>query len=100
MNFAERVTQLEPEGAYEVLARAQALEAAGRDIIHLEIGQPAFLRHLLKHGTGHRLLDWSAGHAGRHRQGGGFRACPDDDTGGRGSGGPRHRPVRGGCGRG
>lgn len=40
MNFAERVTQLEPEGAYEVLERAQALEAAGRDIVHLEIGQP------------------------------------------------------------
>ena len=40
MDFAERVTTLEPEGAYTVLARAQALEAAGREIIHLEIGQP------------------------------------------------------------
>jgi aspartate/methionine/tyrosine aminotransferase len=40
MPFAERVTHLTPEGAYVVLARAQALEAAGRDIVHLEIGQP------------------------------------------------------------
>lgn len=40
MSFAERVRSLEPEGAYQVLAQAQALERAGRDIIHLEIGQP------------------------------------------------------------
>ncbi|HEY7076687.1 MAG TPA: pyridoxal phosphate-dependent aminotransferase [Solirubrobacteraceae bacterium] len=30
------------EGAFAVLARARALEAAGRDIVHLEIGQPDF----------------------------------------------------------
>jgi len=42
MTFAHRVTGLEPEGAYAVLARAQALEAGGSDIIHLEIGQPDF----------------------------------------------------------
>jgi aspartate aminotransferase len=40
MDFAERVRGLAPEGAYHMLARAQALEAAGRSIIHLEIGQP------------------------------------------------------------
>jgi aspartate/methionine/tyrosine aminotransferase len=40
MTFAERVTHLAPEGAYQMLARAQALEAKGREIIHLEIGQP------------------------------------------------------------
>jgi aspartate/methionine/tyrosine aminotransferase len=40
--FAERVMGLEAEGAYAVLARAQALEARGREIIHLEIGQPDF----------------------------------------------------------
>jgi aspartate aminotransferase len=40
VEFAERVKHLAPEGAYFMLARAQALEAAGRDIIHLEIGQP------------------------------------------------------------
>lgn len=40
MQFADRVTRLEPEGAYHMLARAQALEAAGHQVIHLEIGQP------------------------------------------------------------
>ncbi len=39
-DFADRVKNLAPEGAYHMLARAQALEAAGRTIIHLEIGQP------------------------------------------------------------
>jgi len=40
--FANRVSQLESEGAYAVLARSQALEAQGRTILHLEIGQPDF----------------------------------------------------------
>lgn len=40
MQFAERVSTLEPEGAYHMLARAQQLESEGREIIHLEIGQP------------------------------------------------------------
>jgi aspartate/methionine/tyrosine aminotransferase len=40
--FTDRVNSLEPEGAYAVLAQAQALEAQGRDIIHLELGQPDF----------------------------------------------------------
>ena len=40
MLFAKRTEHLEPEGAYHMLARAQALEAEGREIIHLEIGQP------------------------------------------------------------
>jgi aspartate aminotransferase len=41
-NFADRVLPLQAEGAYAVLARAQALEAQGRKILHLEIGQPDF----------------------------------------------------------
>ncbi len=40
MDFAKRVNDLAPEGAYYMLARAQAMEAEGREIIHLEIGQP------------------------------------------------------------
>ncbi len=40
MTFADRVASLQAEGAYHMLARAQALEAEGRRIIHLEIGQP------------------------------------------------------------
>jgi aspartate/methionine/tyrosine aminotransferase len=42
MSFARRIAYLKAEGAYAVLARAQALEAQGREIIHLEIGQPDF----------------------------------------------------------
>ncbi len=42
MKYASRIHHLEPEGAYYVLARAQSLEASGRKIIHLEIGQPDF----------------------------------------------------------
>ncbi len=42
MRFAQRTGHLRPEGAYQVLARSQKLEAAGRDIIHLEIGEPDF----------------------------------------------------------
>jgi len=40
--FTNRVSSLQPEGAYAVLDRAQALEAQGRKILHLEIGQPDF----------------------------------------------------------
>ncbi|MEW6580798.1 MAG: pyridoxal phosphate-dependent aminotransferase [Chloroflexota bacterium] len=42
MAFAQRIANLRAEGAYQVLARAQELERAGRDIIHLEIGEPDF----------------------------------------------------------
>jgi aspartate aminotransferase len=42
VRFAHRIAHLRAEGAYAVLARAQALEQAGREIIHLEIGQPDF----------------------------------------------------------
>ncbi len=40
MVYANRTNHLQAEGAYFVLAQAQALEAEGKDIIHLEIGQP------------------------------------------------------------
>ncbi len=42
MPFTSRTAHLKPEGAYQVLARANQLEAAGKDIIHLEIGQPDY----------------------------------------------------------
>jgi aspartate/methionine/tyrosine aminotransferase len=41
--WAQRVADLRAEGAYHVLAQAQALEAEGRSIIHLEVGEPDFL---------------------------------------------------------
>ena len=40
--FTDRVTHLEAEGAYAVLARALEMERAGREILHLELGQPDF----------------------------------------------------------
>lgn len=40
--FAERMSRLGTEGAFEVLARAKHLEAQGKDIVHLEIGEPDF----------------------------------------------------------
>jgi aspartate/methionine/tyrosine aminotransferase len=42
MRFAERMKRLGTETAFEVLAKARKLEAAGRDIVHLEIGEPDF----------------------------------------------------------
>ena len=40
--LADRMTELGTETAFEVLARANALAAQGRDIINLGIGQPDF----------------------------------------------------------
>ena len=41
-SVTEAVARLGTEGAFAVLARARALEATGRDVIHLEIGEPDF----------------------------------------------------------
>ena len=40
--FAERMQGLGTETAFEVLAKAKALEKEGREIVHLEIGEPDF----------------------------------------------------------
>ena len=42
MKLAERMSRLGTETAFEVLAKARGLEREGRDIIHLEIGEPDF----------------------------------------------------------
>ncbi len=42
MHVASRISNLGTETAFEVLARAKTLEAQGRQIIHLEIGEPDF----------------------------------------------------------
>ncbi|HSJ80396.1 MAG TPA: aminotransferase class I/II-fold pyridoxal phosphate-dependent enzyme, partial [Thiobacillus sp.] len=39
---AARMAGIAPFHVMDILARAQALEAAGRDVIHLEIGEPDF----------------------------------------------------------
>ena len=42
MKLAQRMARLGNETAFEVLAKAQQLEAEGKHIIHLEIGEPDF----------------------------------------------------------
>ena len=42
IKLANRMSNLGTETAFEVLVKARALEAQGRDIIHLEVGEPDF----------------------------------------------------------
>ena len=42
MKLASAMARLGTETAFEVLVRARALEAKGKDVIHLEIGEPDF----------------------------------------------------------
>jgi len=42
MELARRMQQLGTETAFEVLAKAKQLEAKGKEVIHLEIGEPDF----------------------------------------------------------
>ena len=42
MRIAARMSTIGTESAFEVSARARALEAQGRSIIYLQIGEPDF----------------------------------------------------------
>ncbi|MEW6132512.1 MAG: pyridoxal phosphate-dependent aminotransferase [Pseudomonadota bacterium] len=42
MNISRRARAIAPFHVMDILARARALEAQGRDIIHLEVGEPDF----------------------------------------------------------
>jgi len=42
MNFARRMERLGTETAFEVMARAKALESRGKEMIYLQIGEPDF----------------------------------------------------------
>jgi aspartate/methionine/tyrosine aminotransferase len=42
MRLSRRMAGLGTEGAFDVLVRARALEARGRHVVHLEIGEPDF----------------------------------------------------------
>ncbi len=42
ITLATRMSRLGTESAFEVLAKARTLEAQGREIVHLEIGEPDF----------------------------------------------------------
>ncbi len=52
MKLAARMSRILVEGAFEVLVKARALEAQGRSVIHLEIGEPDFdtPRHVVEAG--------------------------------------------------
>ena len=64
MYLADRTNRLGTETAFEVLARAKALEAQGKSIIHLEIGEPDFdtPRHIIE--AAHKALDEGWTHYG------------------------------------
>ena len=64
MKLAERMSRIQVESAFEVLVRARALEAKGRSIIHLEIGEPDFPTpaHIVE--AGKRALDEGWTHYG------------------------------------
>ncbi|MFQ5824630.1 MAG: pyridoxal phosphate-dependent aminotransferase [bacterium] len=53
MKFANRMNLLGTETAFEVMARAKALEAQGKDVIHLQIGEPDFTtpKHIIEAGV-------------------------------------------------
>src|SRR5258706_5040618 len=61
MKLAARMSRLGTETAFEVLVRARALEAQGRDIIHLEIGEPDFdtPRHIVEAGKAALDQGWT-----------------------------------------
>src|SRR5712671_5039765 len=42
LRLARRMSRLGTETAFEVLGKARALERQGRNIVHLEIGEPDF----------------------------------------------------------
>jgi aspartate/methionine/tyrosine aminotransferase len=42
MNIAARMAEIEPFHVMELMAKAKALEAQGRDIVHMEVGEPDF----------------------------------------------------------
>ena len=102
MNVAARMSRLGTESAFEVLARAKALERQGKEIIHLEIGEPDFDTPANIREAAKRALDGGFTHyaafsgipalreaiaedaTARKR----FAVTPDRDHGGRG---PRRR---------
>ena len=64
MRYADRLSRLGTETAFEVLVKARALEAQGRDVVHLEIGEPDFdtPRHIIE--AGKEALDQGYTHYG------------------------------------
>jgi aspartate aminotransferase len=64
IDVAERMGRLGTESAFEVLARARALERQGKSVIHLEIGEPDFDTPPHIKEAAKRALDGGATHYG------------------------------------
>ena len=64
MDVAARLARLGTESAFEVLARAKALERQGKEIVHLEIGEPDFDTPVHIRDAAKRALDNGATHYG------------------------------------
>src|ERR671918_430490 len=64
MKVAERMGRLGTESAFEVLARAKALERQGKEVVHLEIGEPDFDTPAHIKEAAKRALDANATHYG------------------------------------
>src|SRR5437773_10728967 len=64
MNIASRMARLGTESAFEVLARARQLERSGREIVHLEIGEPDFDTPVHIKDAAKQALDAGATHYG------------------------------------
>jgi aspartate/methionine/tyrosine aminotransferase len=64
MRLSQRMARLGTETAFEVLVRARALEAQGKNVVHLEIGEPDFDTppHIVEAGA--RALKAGATHYG------------------------------------
>jgi len=57
VNRAARIAHIQPFRVMELLARARALEATGRSIVHMEIGEPDFPTPAPILAAGRRALD-------------------------------------------
>ena len=64
MKLATRMERIGIETAFEVLVRARALEAQGRSIVHLEIGEPDFETPLHVREAAKRAIDEGWTHYG------------------------------------
>ncbi len=64
MKLADRMNRIGVESAFDVLVKARALERSGRDVIHLEIGEPDFATPKNIVEAGKRALDEGWTHYG------------------------------------
>jgi aspartate aminotransferase len=61
LRLSKRMSRLGTESAFDVLVRAKALEDAGREIVHLEIGEPDFptAMHIVEAGVDALRYGWT-----------------------------------------